>query len=51
MTHVEVMNALIDAGFNSGWVVRDGKITLWENDEAIPSELANCVELEADETE
>jgi hypothetical protein len=46
MTHDEVMKTLIDAGFNSGWVVRDGKIVLWENSEAVPSKLSDCVELE-----
>jgi len=38
MTHQEVVDALLALGFNSDWVVVDGEITLWENDEPQPTE-------------
>jgi len=38
MTHEQVIKALFTLGFNSNWVVTDGQITLWENDEPQPTE-------------
>jgi hypothetical protein len=38
MTHEQVVEALLALGFTSGWVVTDGVITLWENDEPQPTE-------------
>ena len=37
MNHKSVVDALIALGFNSGWVVTDGKIALWENDAPQPT--------------
>jgi hypothetical protein len=39
MTTAEATKVLLDAGFNSGWVVSDGVLILWENDEDPPSPL------------
>ena len=39
MTTAEVTKVLLDAGFDSGWVVSDGVLILWENDEDPPAPL------------
>jgi hypothetical protein len=39
MTTAEATKVLLDAGFNSGWVVSDGVLILWENDENPPKPL------------
>jgi hypothetical protein len=39
MTTAEATKVLLDAGFNSGWVVSDGVLILWENDENPPAPL------------
>jgi hypothetical protein len=39
MTTAEATKLLLDAGFNSGWVVSDGVLILWENDEDPPAPL------------
>jgi hypothetical protein len=46
MTHTKLMQDLIKAGFNSGWVVRNGVIVLWENEEPVPADLQEFVNLE-----
>ena len=38
MNHDTLVNALLTLGFDSGWVVTDGIIELWENDEPQPTE-------------
>jgi hypothetical protein len=45
MTHQEIMDGLIDAGFDTGWVISGEKIVLWLNDEPVPAELAEYLEL------
>lgn len=39
MTTEEAVQLLQNAGFNSGWVVSDGVLILWENDEDPPAPL------------
>lgn len=38
MTHKEIVTALLNLGFTTGWVVNDVEIVLWENDEPQPTE-------------
>ena len=45
MNSLELIEALSLAGIDGGWVIRDGKIILWENEQPIPSEFLNYVEL------
>lgn len=33
----EIANGLVQLGFNSGWVVSDEQIVLWENEQPQPS--------------
>jgi hypothetical protein len=42
----ELGQSLLDAGFESGWAVRDNKIVLWVNEEPIPDEFIEYVELD-----
>ena len=37
MNNEQTVVGLIQLGFNSGWVITDGKITLWENSEPEPT--------------
>ena len=37
MLDKKITNGLLALGFNSGWVVTDEEITLWENPEPQPS--------------
>jgi hypothetical protein len=37
---------LIAAGFDTGWAVRGEKIVLWVNEQPIPAEFAEYVELD-----
>ena len=37
MNHKSVVDALIALNFNSGWVVTDGKIVIWENNSTQPT--------------
>ena len=39
MTHEELLQLLADEGFNTGWVVCDGELKVWEHDEDPPSPL------------
>jgi len=39
MTTAEATKVLLDAGFDSGWVVSDGVLILWENNEDPPAPL------------
>jgi hypothetical protein len=49
MNHQELMDALLAAGFNTGWVVRDGVIVLWQNTESIPKEFAKYTKIEKEQ--
>jgi hypothetical protein len=42
----KLSNDLIAAGFESGWAVRGEKIVLWINEEPVPAEFAEYVELD-----
>jgi hypothetical protein len=39
MTTEEVVSLLLANGFTDGWVVTEGKIVIWENEENPPSPL------------
>ena len=39
MSHAEATKVLLDAGFNSGWVLSDGVLILWEHDQDPPKPL------------
>ena len=47
MTNNEIKDGLLQLGFNSGWVINENEITLWENQEPIPSmqEIENAAKL------
>lgn len=34
-----LIDLLVNAGFNTGWVLSDGKLVLWEHDENPPAPL------------
>lgn len=46
MEHQEVCDKLTELGFTEGWAVREGKIVVWENANAVPDELQDFVELD-----
>jgi hypothetical protein len=48
MNGLELVEALNQAGISGGWVIRDAKIVIWENEEPIPSEFAEYVELDTE---
>ena len=37
MQNTDVVNGLLQLGFNTGWVVTGNEITLWENSEPMPT--------------
>ena len=37
MANKEIINGLLQLGFNSGWVISSEEITLWENPEPQPT--------------
>ena len=39
MTHLEAMQLLSDAGFETGWALSDGVLVLWEHDTEPPAPL------------
>jgi hypothetical protein len=45
MTHDDLITELLNAGFETGWVVQGEKIVMWLNDEPVPVKLAEFVEL------
>jgi hypothetical protein len=51
MKHQELVEALSNAGFNTGWAVRDGIIILWANEEPIPDNFAEYVKLDEAEND
>jgi hypothetical protein len=46
MEHLELCDKLVELGFAEGWAVRNGKIVVWENAQAVPEELADYLELD-----
>jgi hypothetical protein len=46
MTHDEIIEALNDLGYQTGWAVRNGKIVVWQNESDLPAELSAYVELD-----
>lgn len=42
----ELAAQLVAAGFETGWVLRGGKIVIWFLDEVIPAQFADFVELD-----
>ena len=46
MTHDEIVSKLNDLGLVEGWSVRNGKIVVWLNEAAIPTELQAYVDLD-----
>lgn len=39
MNSLELEMMLINAGFDNGWAIADGKLILWEHDEDPPAPL------------
>jgi hypothetical protein len=39
MTHLELIELLIDAGFNEGWSLENETLTLWLHDQEPPAPL------------
>jgi len=39
MTHQELLQLLTDAGFDTGWVLNDTQLVLWEHDADPPAPL------------
>ena len=46
MKHDQICKKISELGFDSGWGVRNEKIVIWENNEKIPDELLEFVELD-----
>jgi len=44
MSHEELCQLLMDAGFNSGWVITGDVLTLWEHEEEPPAPLVRPTE-------
>ena len=39
MTHLEALELLASAGFETGWALSDGVLIVWENEENPPAPL------------
>ena len=39
MNHAELIELLVDAGFDGGWVLADGVLIVWEHDVDPPAPL------------
>lgn len=39
MTHEEIIELLINAGFGGGWAISGNELVLWEHEEEPPSPL------------
>jgi hypothetical protein len=39
MNHKELIQLLLDAGFDNGWVLSGDQLTLWEHEENPPAPL------------
>jgi hypothetical protein len=48
MNILELIDALKVAGFDGGYAIRENKIILWENEEPVPSEFAEYIELDTE---
>jgi hypothetical protein len=46
MTTRELVTALDDLGFTTGYAIRNGQIVVWENESEIPEALAEYVKLD-----
>jgi hypothetical protein len=46
MTTKELFNQIVELGITEGFAIRNGKIVLWENEEEVPEELAQFIELD-----
>jgi len=44
MSHEELCQLLMDAGFNCGWVITGDVLTLWEHEEEPPAPLVRPTE-------
>lgn len=44
MTDDQIIQLLLDAGFNSGWAVSGGKLILWEHEQDPPASLISSNE-------
>lgn len=42
----KLVDDLLAAGFDTGWAVRGEKIVLWINDEPVPAQFVEFVELD-----
>ena len=49
MNHSEIIEVLLEAGFDSGWALADGVLILWEHDTEPPAPLVRPQET-TDET-
>ena len=55
MSHETLVKALLDLGYDSGWVITDGVVSLWENPKPRPTDaelkaagwVPSCPEVEA----
>jgi hypothetical protein len=43
MTHKELTQILLDAGFDSGWAIAGDQLVIWEHDEDPPKPLTRPV--------
>ena len=44
MIGLELETMLVDAGFNNGWAIADGKLIFWEHDAEPPAPLTRPVD-------
>lgn len=49
MTHEEIIEQLLEAGFNSGWVLQGTTLKLWLNPEPIPAFITDIDLTEPDD--
>jgi hypothetical protein len=46
MNHAELIDLLVGAGFDGGWVLADGVLILWEHDADPPAPLVRPAPVE-----
>jgi hypothetical protein len=51
MTHDELTKLLTDSGFDTGWILTDKILVLWEHDAEPPAPLTRPVALKPEPTE
>jgi hypothetical protein len=44
MSHEELIQLLLDAGFNEGWAIAGDELILWEHEEEPPAPLVRPTE-------